>query len=638
MDAEDKSSQTQSNSINQVDAMKQETAFAILKTGQNVFLTGQAGAGKTYVLNQYIEYLRVRQIPVAVTASTGIASTHMNGMTIHAWSGIGIQNEFDKVNVQRLATRDDYLERIKNTKVLIIDEISMLHAKQVDTINQVLKHFRKNEMPFGGVQVIFSGDFFQLPPIGDKGETSKEKYAFMSQAWLECKFQICYLTEQHRQTGGDEKQRFGLSLNEILNQIRSQTVTQQAIDVLTSTQAHTIDLNRTRLYTHNADVDSINQKQLNELTAKTITYSAAKMGEKPLQDSLSKSVRAPDELTLAIGAKVMFVKNLPLLGVYNGTMGEVIGFIGVSGKAYKNADDEITETAYPLVRHNTGGEVAAEPEEWTVEDKDGTVLASYTQVPLCLAWAITVHKSQGMTLDAAEIDLSKTFEMGQGYVALSRLRSLDGLKLLGFNVKSLLLDEWVQRIDQRFIELSSEHAKAFEVFDESMLDEIYKAFIHACGGTTNPEVIATNQKFRALKKQGALSQKTKAQNQAKAGQIQANGLTSTVNETYELVQQKLDLDEIAAKRSLSVSTIIGHVADIGKIMGTDAIQDYRPDDEMITEIEGAICDLDARGEFADGIKIRPIFDELRETYTYNEIRLALAYIETSKMDADRDTK
>ncbi len=618
--------------------MKQETALAILKTGQNVFLTGQAGAGKTYVLNQYIEYLRVRQIPVAVTASTGIASTHMNGMTIHAWSGIGIQNEFDKVNVQRLATRDDYLERIKNTKVLIIDEISMLHAKQVDTINQVLKHFRKNEMPFGGVQVIFSGDFFQLPPIGDKGETSKEKYAFMSQAWLECKFQICYLTEQHRQTGGDEKQRFGLSLNEILNQIRSQTVTQQAIDVLTSTQAHTIDLNRTRLYTHNADVDSINQKQLNELTAKTITYSAAKMGEKSLQDSLSKSVRAPDELTLAIGAKVMFVKNLPLLGVYNGTMGEVIGFIGVSGKAYKNADDKITETAYPLVRLNTGGEVAAEPEEWTVEDKDGTVLASYTQVPLCLAWAITVHKSQGMTLDAAEIDLSKTFEMGQGYVALSRLRSLDGLKLLGFNVKSLLLDEWVQRIDQRFIELSSEHAKAFEVFDESMLDEIYKAFIHACGGTTNPEVIASNQKFRALKKQGALSQKNKAQNQAKAGQIQANGLTSTVNETYQLIQQKLDLEEIAAKRSLAVSTIIGHVADIGKIMGTDAIQDYRPDDETITEIEDAIRDLDARGEFADGIKIRPIFDELRETYTYNEIRLALAYIETSKMDADRDTK
>ena len=243
-----------------------------------------------------------------------------------------------------------------------------------------------------------------------------------------------------------------------------------------------------------------------------------------------------------------------------------------------------------------------------------------------------------MTLDAAEIDLSKTFEMGQGYVALSRLRSLDGLKLLGFNIKSLLLDEWVQRIDQRFIELSFEHAKAFELFDESMLAKIYDAFIHACGGTTNPEVITANQKYRALKKQGVLGQKTKAQNQTKAGQTLTNGLTSTVNETYELVQQKMDLDKIAAKRSLAVSTIINHVADIGKIMGADAIQDYRPDDETITKIEGAIRDLDSQGEFADGIKIRPIFDKLRETYTYNEIRLALAYIETSKMDADYDTK
>lgn len=503
--------------------MKQETALAILKTGQNVFLTGQAGAGKTYVLNQYIEYLRVRQIPVAVTASTGIASTHMNGMTVHAWSGIGIQNEFEKVNLQRLAARDEYLERIKNTKVLIIDEISMLHSKQVDTINQVLKYFRKNEMPFGGVQVIFSGDFFQLPPIGDKGETSKEKYAFMSQAWCECKFQICYLTEQHRQTGTDEKQRFGLSLNDILNQIRRQSVTQQAINILTSTQNHTIDLNRTRLYTHNADVDVINQTQLNELTAKTITYRAAKMGEKPLQESLSKSVRAPDELTVAIGAKVMFVKNLPLLGVYNGTMGEVVGFIGVSGKAYKATDADISETAYPLVRLNTGGEVAAEPEEWTVEDKDGTVLASYTQVPLCLAWAITVHKSQGMTLDAAEIDLSKTFEMGQGYVALSRLRSLDGLKLLGFNIKSLLLDEWVQRIDQRFIELSFEHAKAFELFDESMLAKIYDAFIHACGGTTILRSSPPTKNIEHLKNKACLVKKQKHKIKPKQDKLLAMG-------------------------------------------------------------------------------------------------------------------
>lgn len=616
--------------------MEQATALAILKTGQNVFLTGQAGAGKTYVLNQYIDYLRARNIAVAVTASTGIASTHMNGTTIHAWSGIGIQNSIDKVNLQKLAMRDEYLDRIKNTKVLIIDEISMLHAKQVDTINAVMKHFRKSELPFGGVQVIFSGDFFQLPPIGEKGETAKEKYAFMSQAWLECRFQICYLTEQHRQTGGDEKARFGLSLNDILNQIRSQTVTQAAIDILTATQDHTIDLNRTRLYTHNLDVDAINQKQLQALGGIPITYQATLMGDKPLQESLSKSVRAPTELTLAIGAKVMFVKNLPLLGVFNGTMGEVIGFVGTSGKTYKDAKAAIPELAYPLVRLNTGGELVAEPEEWTVEDIDGTVLASFGQVPLCLAWAITVHKSQGMTLDAAEIDLSKTFEMGQGYVALSRLRTLDGLKLLGFNIKSLLLDEWVQRIDQRLLALSDEHAEQFSQLDDEMLAVIHKAFIDACGGISDPEQIAINQKYLDAKKQYALTQKQKSDTKAKAGRIAANGLTQTVNETYELIKQDKSLDEIATARSLALSTIMGHVADIAKTLGEDAVKAYRPEDAVIQEVRQAIETLDAQGELQDGIKLTAIRDELREKYSFSEIRLALGFIDTDQYTKNSD--
>ncbi|MFC0819500.1 helix-turn-helix domain-containing protein [Moraxella marmotae] len=623
--------------------MKQATALAILKTGQNVFLTGQAGAGKTYVLNQYIDYLRVRGVPVAITASTGIASTHMNGMTVHAWSGIGIQNEFAKLNLKKLAMREDYLDRILKTKVLIIDEISMLHAKQLDTIDAVLRHFRKNDMPFGGMQVVFSGDFFQLPPIGEKGETSKEKYAFMSQAWLDCKFQICYLTEQHRQMGGDEQARFGLSLNDILNQIRSQTVTQQAIDILKATESHTIDMNRTRLYTHNADVDSINQKQLGELQAKSITFRAVTTGEKALQETLTKSVRAPAELTVAIGAKVMFVKNLPLLGVYNGTMGEVIGFVGTSGKTYKDSQAKIDETAYPLVRLNHGGELVAEPETWTVEDKDGMVLASYAQVPLCLAWAITVHKSQGMTLDAAEIDLSKTFEKGQGYVALSRLRTLDGLKLLGFNIKSLLLDEWVQRVDKRLIELSDEHATAFSVLDDAMLDEIYKAFIDACGGTNNPKIIEMNQKHLQAKKQAIANKKAKIDNESGSkdnAKIESNGLTATVNATYELIQKDLDIAQIAKERALATATIAGHVADIGKVLGEDAIAAFRPEQAVLDEILAAIVSLDEQGELelTDGIKIKPIRDELREKYSYADIRLALAFIDTAKIEGASDDK
>lgn len=165
--------------------MKQSIALDILKTGQNVFLTGQAGAGKTYVLNQYISYLRARHIPVAITASTGIASTHMNGMTIHAWSGMGIKDHFTKDDFIRLKSRKSVTDRLKDIKVLVVDEISMLHAWQVDLLDEILRTVRENNQAFGGVQVIFSGDFFQLPPIGNKGESNKEKFAFMAKSWCQ---------------------------------------------------------------------------------------------------------------------------------------------------------------------------------------------------------------------------------------------------------------------------------------------------------------------------------------------------------------------------------------------------------------------------------------------------------------------
>ncbi len=168
--------------------MKQTTALNILKTGQNVFLTGQAGAGKTYVLNQYIHYLRVRGVSVAITASTGIASTHMNGMTIHAWSGMGIKDSFTDEDFKRLKSRQNVVDRLKNAKVLIVDEISMLHAKQVDLLDEILRKIRLDNAAFGGMQVIFSGDFFQLPPVGSKGESNKEKFAFMAKAWKTANF------------------------------------------------------------------------------------------------------------------------------------------------------------------------------------------------------------------------------------------------------------------------------------------------------------------------------------------------------------------------------------------------------------------------------------------------------------------
>lgn len=608
--------------------MKQSTALNILKTGQNVFLTGQAGAGKTYVLNQYIDYLRVRGIPVAITASTGIAATHMNGMTIHAWSGMGIKDEFNDEDFKRLRHRQSVTDRLNSTKVLIIDEISMLHAKQVDLLDEILRTIRDDDAPFGGVQVIFSGDFFQLPPIGNKNQSNKQKFAFMAKAWKTANFQICYLSEQHRQSGHDERERFGMSLNDILNQIRHQDVDTLAQNILLSTYHNNIGENYIRLYTHNGNVDSINQEQLALLDGDAHTFDCITYGDKTLIDMLAKNIKAAPSLTLKVGAKVMFVKNNQNLNVSNGTMGEVVDF--VLPQANMDGGEKFLHTIkYPMVRLNSGRLVCAEPDEWVIEDGLGEVLASYRQIPLALAWAITIHKSQGMTLDAAEIDLSRTFEMGQGYVALSRLRSLDGLKLLGMNKNSLLLDEWVFRINQRLLDIAHEQAKKFHTLDDDTLDNIHKQFIIACDGITDDAIIVRQEK---------LLQKVKNEQTQKhhihTNQTQGKSPTQvgkTLDKTQALIKEGLSLDEIAQKRELAKSTIISHITQLIERDGKDDYLRFAPSDDELHAIKAIYDKLDAQGEFEGGVKLKPIVEMSgKGNDYYNIARLALAFLDIPK--------
>ena len=389
--------------------MKQSTALNILKSGHNVFLTGSAGAGKTYTLNQYIHYLRARKVPVAITASTGIAATHMNGMTIHTWSGIGIKDSLDDDDLTWMFERKYLRNQIDKAEVLIIDE--MLHGKQLDMVNQVLKFFKQNNAPFGGLQVVVAGDFFQLPPVSKNKESNRDKFCFMSAAWQEAKFNICYLTEQHRQQDN--------VLNQILNQIRGQNVSEQSIQQLQATRNQALEADITRLFTHNVDVEQINQRHLASLDRDEKVFIAEVKGNDKLLQTLTANVRAPEKLVLKMGAKVMFVKNNMENGYINGTLGEIVGFVDEQGQVL------------PKVKLRDGMRLIVAPETWSIDSDSGKALASYSQIPLCLAWAITVHKSQGMTLEAAEMDLSQTFEKGQGYVALSRLKSLDGLRLLG---------------------------------------------------------------------------------------------------------------------------------------------------------------------------------------------------------------
>lgn len=638
--------------------MRQSSALDILKTGQNVFLTGSAGSGKTYTLNQYINYLRARRVPVAVTASTGIAATHMNGTTIHSWSGIGIKDELSDRDLTNLSRKQFLADRLKDTAVLIIDEISMLHAKQLNLVNQVLKHVRKNDAAFGGIQVVVAGDFFQLPPIGSKGESNREKFAFMSEAWLDAKFHICYLSEQHRQVS--EAANGGLDLDDILNQIRRQEVTFEAIAALEATFDQNVDIKRTRLYTHNLNVNKINDKELAALEGETMRFEATSTGDSKLVETLKKTVRTQDDLVLKVGAKVMFIKNNSELGVSNGTMGELIGFAAVKIDDSKDtSDDLIEDTAQdaiakntknkakkdkeskekpkdkkpttqkmPVVRLNSGREVIAEPEEWIIEDETGDVLASYLQVPLCLAWAITIHKSQGMTLEAAEIDLSRTFELGQGYVALSRLKSLAGLQLLGMNDMSLQLDPLARGADKRFLALSEEADANYAMLDEESMTQAHEKFILKSGGTLSKSVIkayANLQKKRREQQQAQIDKKQKLGNQV------SDKSDSTLLATRILLEESLSIAEISQARQLSQSTIMRHIAELKSQDPSLACDHLRPDDEVMTAVGNAYVAIKVANnpnDFNDdgSVKLRPIFEHLKQAVDYNTIRLALIFI------------
>ncbi|PID52462.1 MAG: helicase [Candidatus Moraniibacteriota bacterium] len=416
--------------------MKQDIAFKILKDGYNVFLTGPAGSGKTYLLNQYITHLKKENVRYAVTAATGIAATHLSGRTIHSWSGVGIHNSLSERDIKDILKNHLIKERLKNTRVLIIDEISMIHAHQLDLINKITRLARASWEPFGGMQVVFSGDFFQLPPIITKDSDIKRRFVFDAQIWKEMDVKICYLSEQFRHCDNQ--------IIQILGDIRNNTVNEGTVEKLqeTGTDFDSSD-DVTRLFTHNIDVDKINERKLAKIPGKSYVYDMLDDGQERIVQALKKSCLAPEKLILKEGALVMFIRNNFDEGYVNGTIGTVVDF---------------TDDGFPIVETIDGEEVSVYPEKWELTEENET-LAEIMQLPLRLAWAITIHKSQGMTLDAAEIDLRKCFEYGMGYVALSRVRSLSGIRLLGINDMALKVDPEILKKDKEFQKLSKKAEK-----------------------------------------------------------------------------------------------------------------------------------------------------------------------------------
>jgi ATP-dependent DNA helicase PIF1 len=323
-----------------------------------------------------------------------------------------------------LANNDRLRKRYNATDTLVIDEVSMLHGSRLDMINAATKLLRENDAPFGGMQVVLVGDLFQLPPVSPGREVFD--FAHLSQAWQELQPYICYLTEQHRQTED--------GLLELLTALRSGDFEQAHYELLQSRMAEAPKTTAvTRLYTHNIDVDSINQRHLQALTVSSKTYNMASKGSQAKVDQLKKSVLAPEALQLKVGAEVMFVANNFAEGFVNGSRGQVVDFAN----------------NWPVVRLlDNGRAITVEPHSWSLTE-DGRIRAEVSQLPLRLAWAITIHKSQGMSLDAAEIDLSQAFTPGMGYVALSRVRSLDGVFLRGLNQTALLLHPDIYEFDRQ---------------------------------------------------------------------------------------------------------------------------------------------------------------------------------------------
>ncbi len=412
--------------------MNQSQALKILKSGQNIFLTGSAGTGKTFLLNEFIEYLRKENIKVSVTASTGIAATHLDGITIHSWSGMGIASKLTDKQIKSLLRKEELRKRIKEAEILIIDEISMLDAARLDLLDQICKAAKEPFLSFGGLQIIMCGDFFQLPPVNAGGREGVE-FAYKSLAWEQADVKVCYLNKKHRQQDD-------LEFVNILDSIRENEAGEDILNKLKIRLKKQINcsIKPTKLYTHNLDVDAINGFELSKIQEKEKIFDMSSDGLSVIVASLKKNCLAPEELKLKIGAVVMFVKNNFRKGYVNGTLGEIIGF---------------DEDNLPIVKTKLGREIVAEQTSWGIEQK-GQVVASISQIPLRLAWAITVHKSQGMSLDAAEIDLSKSFERGMGYVALSRVRQLDGIKLMGINQMALRVNEQIVEKDKEFKELS----------------------------------------------------------------------------------------------------------------------------------------------------------------------------------------
>lgn len=408
----------------------QTAAFEAVKRGDNIFLTGPAGAGKTHLIRHIVEWARSEKKKVAIAALTGCAALLLGfgAKTLHSWSGIGLGRDSVDTLVASIRKVNSVKQRWRGTHILIVDEVSMLTTELFEKLDSIGRAIREKNAPWGGIQLILCGDYFQLPPVvkGISGESlSAGRFAFESPKWIEAKLIPVYLKRIERQTDSE--------FQTILNECRLGCPSATTIRILETRKG--LDwksqlIRPTLLFSKNADVDAINEKNLAALQKPLFTYTATTLivapdpsadthDPYPTPDEIERYVSRLDNdapymttLTLCVGAQVMLVTNLDVeAGLVNGSRGVVVDI---------RAMDNV-----PIVQFKYGAPVPIESKLWVSNDN---VRVVRSQIPLRVAYAITIHKSQGSTLDCALVDIgSSTFEYGQAYVALSRVRNLESL-------------------------------------------------------------------------------------------------------------------------------------------------------------------------------------------------------------------
>lgn len=429
---------------------EQRAALQVALEGVSFFFTGSAGTGKSFLLKEMITQLRRKHREgIFVTASTGVAACNIGGVTLHGFAGVGLANGSAESLASQVANAKWTLARWRSAKVLVVDEVSMLEAEFFDKMEKVARIVRDSHLPFGGIQIILCGDFLQLPPVV-KGRD--HKFCFQADCWSSVIKRTIILQQVFRQA---DEQFVG-----ILNQIRVGRLSPEARRILegrllgpastaTAKQPEPDsagesegeasgekekEIVATRLYSHRRDVDAENVKCLQDINTESHTFYAEDEGTNPYLKQLQQNCPAPYELELKVGAQVILLKNLDFENeLVNGARGLVVEFRKPDrSEREKERDKAFAKQEYPDVLFANGHRRILTPEQFSVE-VGGSVKASRKQVPLGLAWALSIHKSQGMTISKVELHLGNVFEYGQAYVALSRATSLEGLRLLSFN-------------------------------------------------------------------------------------------------------------------------------------------------------------------------------------------------------------